>query len=187
MKKAFTVAEIIIVLMVLGILAIIAIYNLAPSKSFNAKRILAMSQNFYSTAEGIFQQILFKHAKGDITGIEDTNGDKEINSVDLKNHFAKYYVASDIDCSLIKLSSNSLKDYLEDVSCIEVEPNTKVGFYLDTTCKKDVVAYEYYNKDDNILRNVENACGYIIYAFKGASGILGDDTFVIPFEKRKFF
>lgn len=186
MRKAFTTTELLIVLLTLGFLTIVAIYHMAPSKTFNAKRIKAMSENFYSISEGIFQQILFKHATEDITKIEDTNGDKKITSVDLKNLFSKYTVANDIDCSQIKITSTQLSGYLTDASCVEIEPNTKAGFYLDTTCTKSLVANEYYNPDDDITRNVTNSCGYIIYAFTGSVGVLGEDIFVIPFEKRNY-
>lgn len=184
--KAMTLSETLIVLLVLGIFSIIATYNLAPSKSFNDKKNLTKTHAFYTTAEGVLHNILEKDAITDITGLKDSNGDGKINSIDLKNYYKKYMSGNDLDCSNIKIQTTVVKNYLEAASCAELEPDAKAAFFLDPNCATSVVSYEYFVEKDNIQRTAQNACGFIMYEFKGSTGILGQDLFVIPISKRQF-
>ncbi len=184
--RAFTLAETLMVLIVLGVFAIVSVYHLAPSKTFEEKKILTKSHTFYSTAEGVLQQILAKHSTADIVNLKDSNGDKKINSIDLRNYYKKYMEGTDLDCSNIKITTNAISDYLEAASCAEFEPDGRAAFFLDPKCESSVISYEYFTQDDNIQRTTENACGFIMYAFRGSTGALGQDLFIIPISKRQF-
>ncbi len=185
LNKAFTLPETIMVLVVLGFFAILAVYHLAPSKSFNERKIITQSHTFYGEIEAVFQNILANKASGDITKIEDSNGDSKIDSIDLKNHFSKYMQGIDLDCSYVKLQTEYIKDFTKNAACAEFEPDVKAAFYLDTTCKTSAFAYEFLEKDENLEKAHDDTCGYIIYGFRGAKGVLGEDIFIIPFSKRK--
>ena len=98
--------------------------------------------------------------------------------------FKEYMDLYPISCSELPNNSYGSHVYMnEKVVCLASDRNLNIGFYFDTNCNKsyDVIGYR---QEDNILKNISNACGYIIYAPRKSEGIIGHDFFIIGLKKR---
>ena len=208
-KKAFTISESLIVLVVIGFVSILTIATNVNVETLKTKQTISISQDFYSTVIATLQNILLSNTKNfDLKNLNDENGDTLIDSVDLRNYFVKYLDGDTIDCSEISINSDSIKEYINsslDPQCAYFMPKIKAAFVYDKDCSLEVVAKEYLARDDKKIeteeetaeeteettlpvsnaRVVNNACGYILYSYINADGIFGKDTFIIPFGSSK--
>ena len=181
---AFTLAETLIVLVVLAVIMTITVLSTLNFDEAKAKKIQSVSQSFYTNIQNTYLQILFKHtSNGSIVNLEDENGDDEINSEDLANYFIKYTDGEKTTCSDLKNTSSLISDYLNDAQCALISPNIVAGFYLDTNCELEVYAKEYLTEIHD-AKTVENACGRIIYGLSDSKGNFTYDLFTIALGKR---
>ena len=186
-KYGFTLAEIVTALTVIGVIFAIALAATIRQDKVKTKQISAMTKSFYANVDNAYNQILgYKAANGVITGLEDSNGDNNIDSTDLRGHFNYYMDGDDIDCSKIGFNINSgstVANYYKDAICSTHGGNIIAGYYLNKACNSTITAKETYIEDEMATRSVSNACGYVVYGLKGSKGNIGVDVFVIPLGK----
>lgn len=191
-KKAFTLAETLIVLTVLGVLVTVINVGFQSLNVANKKKIYVEGRSFYTNVEGIMQTLMAQVFNGDMTKVTDADGNATINSIDLKQHFASRMGGIDILCSEIPIattladgSASPIASYLTNASCTQMDSGIRAGFLYDATCKTQAVTIEYLTEENDTQRTVENNCGYIVYGFKNSKGIFGEDIFVIPIGKTR--
>lgn len=183
--SAFTLFETLLVLVVLGIIAILALSSTVQPDYINEKKLVPLSHKFYTEAQSAYININFKDStNGNITGLKDSNGDNTVNSADLASYFIKYMDGETSSCSSMK-AKGDISTYPGLSSCAKFPGGFIAGFYYNKSCNTSVKANEYLNKKDDLTRTQTNSCGFIIYQLNNAkNGTLGSDTFVIPLLKR---
>lgn len=80
-------------------------------------------------------------------------------------------------------SAETDQTVVTNLKCASFPNNIIAGFYINSDCAEEVSVKEYRNENEN-SRNINNACGYIIYEPKNSTGILGKDLFIIGFGNR---
>lgn len=202
-KKAFTLPESMMVLVVIGLITVLTIATNLNVDTLKRKQTIAVSQDFYSTVMTTLQNTLIHNsANYDLRNLYDENGDTLVDAVDLRNYFVKYLSGEVIDCSEILITSSEIKDYIEssrDPQCAYFTPKIKAAFVYDKDCALSITAKEYLSKDDTTskkqettddeeeylpasgARIVNNVCGYILYSYINSEGIFEKDVFTIPF------
>lgn len=182
--KAFTLAEILVVMCVLATIITLTAVSTLTADSTKEKKLVSISQTFYSNIENTYQQILLSDtSNGSIVNIKDENGDGSTDSTDLKDLFAKYMDGQEISCSKLANNTSVISDYLTDAACAIFSPNIIAGFYLDTSCSLEIYAKEYFTENHD-SKTVQNACGRIIYGSKDSKGKFTYDLFTIALGKR---
>ena len=188
-KFGFTLAEITTVMVVIGVITVIALASTVKKDKLNEKQTEAMTKSFYGAVDSAYNQILSYEAQnGEINeSFRDQNSDNKKDGKDLRVLFNKYMDGDDTDCSKLGTGTG---DYINNnVFCSEHPGNIIAGYYLNTGCKYDVSAKDFYVKGDDgkpetASRAVANSCGYIVYGIKGRlKEKLGKDFFVIPLGK----
>jgi hypothetical protein len=179
-KKALSIAEMLVALSIVGIMGAI-FATMASDSNVSDKKIKIASQNFYTAASKYYMQIISPLGNN----YRITKGDSE----SLLNEFLNYFdlVGGEIkEGSELNITDSGAK-------CAKLANGITMGVYLDTTCKTEVVAYEYLKDDDveipfqdRATRTVNGACGYIKYRTKNSSGTFRQDEFVIPLGKDMF-
>ena len=193
--KAFTLAEILISLSVLGVVCAITLFTMISSVSKSKSEIIISSQNFYNTAYGIYMKLTSYST--DRFNIAADDSEKLLNGILQYMDFS----SANIDCEEVNFNS------FEADKCARLTSGIKIGVKVskpeedDTqesagntgVCNMTLDVYEYLQKEDKDLkisdiqtRNVKDACGYIIYRTKKSHGIFKEDAFIIPLGKRKF-
>ena len=151
-KKAFTLAESLMVLTVIGLVSIFTIATSVNVENLKRKQTIAVSQDFYSTTITTLQNTLIHNSKNyDLRNLYDENGDTLVDAVDLRNYFVKYLDGEAINCSEILITSSTIKDYIEsskDPQCAFFTPKIKAAFVYDSNCSLTVLTKEYLSKDD---------------------------------------
>ena len=161
-KKAFTIAESLIVLAVIGLVSVLTIATSVNVDTIKRKQTTVVSQDFYSTIITTLQNVLINNSvNSDLRNLEDENGDTLVDAVDLRNYFVKYLDGEPIDCSEILISTEGIKDYINsslDPQCAFFVPKIKAAFVYDNTCSLNVLTKEYLSKDDKYaqIENTEN-------------------------------
>lgn len=174
--KAFTLAETLIVLVLIGFIASLTVANSMRSDKIDEKKISIVSMKFYSSAEAVYQQILFKHTKNN--NILNLQVQDKSFSEALRDLFVKYNDGEAISCPSIS------EDYKENTYCARFQSDVFAGFNLNGDCKKSIdTVYEYAQKEKG---SATNSCGYIIYGIKKLNGTMGKDLFIIPLGKAGF-
>ena len=192
MKKnlGFTLAEILIVVGVMGIIIGSTVLMVFKTSNINVKKIQMSSQSFYSNIENTFREIVLYETRG--------KGVRELKPSELMDYFVNYMDGQNIidsegvagDCSMFTVGAD-FADYLkedtkeeseeeeeepeikEGTKCAEFSPSIIAGFYLDEKCEEEVTIKEF-PSGDKPERNVTNACGYIIYEPLKSTGTFGE-------------
>ena len=181
---AFTLSETLIVLVVIAMIVAITILSTLNLDDAKEKKILSLSQNFYTNISSVYLQILFKHtSNGSITNLKDENGDSTVDSTDLKNYFIKYLDGENTPCSDLKNTSTLAAEYINNSQCAIFSPNIIAAFYFDKTCSLEVYAKEYLTENHD-TKTIKNTCGVITYGFSDSKGNLTYDVFTIALGKR---
>lgn len=182
--KAFTLAETLIVIVVIAIMVTITVLSTLNLDEAKEKKILSTSQNFYLNVNNSYLQILFNEtSNGSVINLKDSNGDSSIDSNDLRNYFAKYMDGENTSCSDLKVGSSVISEYLNNAQCAIFTPNIIAGFYFDKNCSLEISAKEYLS-DNHDTKTINNACGVITYGLSDAKGNFTYDIFTIALGKR---
>lgn len=183
LKKAFTLAEIVVTLCVLGTLATLTVVSTTKSDKMKASQLRASTKVFYTDIDSTYQDILLKETGGfNITKLYGYTSSAKNNSQKLFENFRRRIELSNEPCN--KLPSNSYTNS-NDIKCGASPRGFYVSFYLDSDCENTYDNVGYY--DEGITnKKVYNSCGYIAYAPKRSKGIIGEDFFVIALDKRRF-
>lgn len=176
-KRAFTVAEILVTLTVIGVIAAIAASNSLGGESLKEKKLESTTHTFYSGVELAMNEMVFYENDA-------KKGIKNLTSEQLMELMTKQLDGDSIE------SEDTCKDFVggdELISngavCSKIPPEFIVGFKVDSECKSKVMAYEYKSKKLE-AREIKNACGYIVYEPEKSKGIFGKDLFVIALGNR---
>ena len=182
--KAFTLTETLIVMSILGVIVALTAFSTLTSGEIRTKRIVALSNSFFSNVENSYQGILLKETfGGTIVNIDNNPYDAEADSKKLRDIYAKYLEGENIDCSKLVVNSDIGKNFKKDeLQCIITNQKIIAGIYLNRNCSDTYQIKEYYNQNSG-LRIVENVCGYILYATPDSRGIYGNDVFTIALGK----
>lgn len=187
-KYAFTVAESLTSLLIIGIIVIVTLCTTLNFDTRKEKNYVTLTKIFYGTLNSALQSVLINNTKNvDIRNLNDINNDGIINGEDLRDTFLKYLNGQKIKCS-IKTQNKRLNEYFENSSCANITGKISAGFYLDTDCEETISdVKEYAALKDYSVRSVNNACGYIIYSANNLEeNIIGKDTFIVALGKRSF-
>lgn len=186
--KAFTLTETITVLSIIAFIAIITVGNTIKSGVVSEKKMKTLSKTFYLETEYAYQLILTQEARR--FSVINLNGlgsifNKDTDTKVLRNHFYNYMDLSDESCSKFPRTDDTAP-YLdsEGIKCAVSSRNINIMFYLDRGCNNTYQLKEYL-QDDNNLRAVVDACGFVAYAPTRSKGIMGKDFFAIPLDKRR--
>lgn len=186
--KAFTLAETLTVVCIMGVIAAITVASTVSSDDAEAKKIIASSQSFYSNAQTTFINILTSNTQnGNMMTLEDEQHNLAESSDVIRDYFVKYMDGENEPCSSLKINSQFIKEYLNNASCASFQGGVTAGFVYDSTCSLEASVKEYLLKDDdNSSREVNNVCVRIVYGWgkKSKRGIFGKDIFTIAFGKR---
>ncbi len=245
-SKAFTLIEVGIVLVIIGVLSALTMTVLFGNQKTNLRKTSAYSSYFYTNISNAFQGVLSKYTTNyTLEHLLDNNKDDKIDSTDLAAYFAQLadgeilvanqgeesedggesestpvpgeegtgagsagegeqqpedseeaaFVKHGGGCGGLLIASKSLvAEYGKNAACVDFD-RFVAGFVYDQTCTTKVLTKEYLSKDDvdKIAdnpdyepehREIENACGYVIYSLNGGKGEFKKDLFTIPFGKR---
>lgn len=181
--SAFTLAETLIVIVVLAIIMMITVLSTFNFDKAREKKILSLSQSFYTNIQNTYLQILFKYStNGSITGLTDKNGDGDVDSKDLRDYFLKHIDGEETPCSDLSGKSEFATNNFENAECAMFSPDIVAGFYLDDTCSLEVYTKEYLSDSHN-PRIIENACGRVVYGLRDSKGEFTYDLFTIALGK----
>lgn len=186
--KAFSLAEVTIVIMVLGVLVVLVLTTGVDVGQIKDKKTEALSRDFYAAIENLYQKMLSHDTSvGTLVSLNGLgNGaDASKDTEKLREYIKKYMEAEDIDCSNIKFTSETQMYNPEGLLCFINTQNIIAGVYFDRKCKLEYDVKEYLVKDNTETRHIKNACGHIVYGAKDMTGILGKDLFVIGFGKTR--
>ncbi len=184
---AFTLIEITMVIIVIGIIAAVSIISGFRLEDAKLKKLATQSQQFYTTAQMAYEQIASSNTKtGNITSLKDANGDGRVDSADLKKYFLKYFDGMETSCNDIKVINEIFKNnYLNsNVQCFTTPSDLTIGVEYDKNCDLSAEVREYLIPNEPSTRSVDNACARMVYASEKGRGIVGVDVFLIAFGKR---
>ncbi len=196
-KQGFTLAEIFIVLIVIGMLTVITIgYTVNSSKMKNKKLHLA-SKTFYSNISTIYSDVLTNYTKSyNLANLEGTTGDQKEDNKVLAQVFGNYLNGDILDnCDELKVQEGqTVSEYkTDDLVCARFNTGLIAGFNYnykcETTSTDELVIVDYFqpkldDEEEEIEKSTPNTCGYIIYGFTWGDGVLGQDLFTIALGKR---
>jgi len=169
--KAFTLAELLIVFIIIGFFMVITIVSTSKSIDINEKRIILSSQAFYNTFNEIYNNIM------DIDIIRDNRRVSNLTSENLRDYILNYVDGVAMECNFKNLDSVSKN---QTVACAKLTSGIQFAAFFDNTCKTTVKAAEYAKKDEVIdTRTVKEACGYIAYRTKKSNEVFKHDFFSI--------
>lgn len=174
-KIAFTVAETLIALTIIGAIAVLTTVSTIKSGVTQQHSLEVATKGFYSNLEQTYILDI-----GSIKNVED--------SANLRDLFSSSMNGDSVACSTMGVqldSGSSVAGYLKDAQCAYIS-SMVAGFYVDKTCETEVQVYEFRSSDNVNVKTVDDACGYIVYGKKGSKGILGYDVFTIALGKSKF-
>ena len=107
-SKAFTLAETLITLSIIAVLATLTIKVHSNGKATTIKRNKATTVSFYSNIDNVYQQVLFNHgSSGSIKDLIKT--DATTNSQTLRTHFLNYLDASVDTCDILNKINTTTK------------------------------------------------------------------------------
>lgn len=177
-KKAFTMAEAILVMVILGIIATIMISTMRPVE-FQDKGLHVMAKKMLGDIDSATTQILYNDTKlGYLTEIVRSNGTKyswKDNSTDVLNLYKKYLttvtrdtVPSTSFCVTGGASRNAQAVYLKNGACI--------GIY-----SSEAKLYTRF-PDETQSVNTEVSQGAIFFDVNGeeAPNVIGKDRYILP-------
>ena len=183
-SEAFTLTETLTVIVVIALIVTITILSTLNLDEAKEKKILSLSQNFYTNINNSYLQILFNEtSNGSIINLKDGNKDNSIDSTDLRDYFVKYMDGEDTPCSDLKNESSLISDYLNNAQCAIFSPNIIAAFYLDEKCSLEVYAKEYLSENHD-SKTINDACGVVTYGLADSKGQFTYDIFTIALGKR---
>ncbi len=183
-KLGFTVIELMTVIMILGVIATITSVTVFKNSKLDEKIIESSSKSFYTAAE---------IALGEIIRDEAPSGIKHLTSEELMEKFVRYMEGYHLtnsssvtgDCSSFVGGEVAGTNYISEAKCARFMPKIIAGFYVNPECTQSITIKEYSQQDTDI-RNIDDACGYIIYEPLKSKGTFGYDLFVIGLGNRRF-
>ena len=205
-KFGFTIMEITLVLVVLGIIIAVTISSALRSDSAEEKKLKLNSSTFYQKSELAFTEIVKNETN--MQGIKNLTSDK------LMEYFLKYLedeiVTNEAETSetgetsetsetntsaesakedvCAMFTGGSYDDYnvlQQGTACAKFSNKIIAGFYIDNNCEQSFKAKEFKDNDKDI-REITNACGYIVFEQTNSKGVFGEDVFVIGLGNRRF-
>lgn len=208
-KKAFTVMESMITLVVIGIIAVLTIASTINIEKININKMNALSKIFYPEVESAYAQILYNETKyNNIVNIESL---KDVQLEELPEG-ASEEEKKEAKKTYIREQSNIIFDFLQRYLTVNTIPCEKVfnstfpdnqiatlgeGGHICFTTDKNLNGILRFNKDcdetyytipyykeDGTPVEQQNLCGYFAYASKNSRFVLGKDLFIIGLKKR---
>ena len=179
MKKltAFTVAESLIVLVVIGTFVTITIASTLNLGKIKEEKILNTSRAFYASILNAYREIIL-YESSDMSTITSAAANEDT----LADFFVEYLGGEAVSCE--DKDFNTL-DGEEGENCAYFPGGIRAKIYYDPQDPPgDVDKKDYYNKEDPTLDSTTNAYGYITYTYKDSLGAFGKDTFRIAFGLR---
>ena len=190
-KKAFTMAEAIIVMTILGIIATIMITNLKPAE-FRDKGLKVLAKKTLMQLDTATQQIMINNTQnGKLTTIYAPGTTNQFsfsasaNSADILALYKKYVVTTrkactnTNDCGECANVSASFKAYLKDGACIGV---------IQSTTNADTL----FPEETTVVPAANLAAGVLGYIFMDVNGleepnVMGKDQFKVPINSDGIF
>ncbi len=179
MKKltAFTVAESLVVLVIIGVFVGITVASTLNLGKIKEEKILNTSRAFYASVLNAYREIIL-YESSDSSTITSAAADEAT----LADYFIEYIGGEAVSCEDKNFDAI---DSMEGDHCAYFPGGIMAKIYYDP---QDPPGYvdkkDYYNKDDSTRDEVENAYGYITYTYKDSLGAFGHDTFRIAFGKQ---
>ena len=180
-KRAYTLAEVIVTLVITSFVMTIVMMTLFHDKSRKAKKEQVTAMTLYSNFDRIYHDLLSIKCSDayNFSTLKDANGDGVVNSDDLSDYIINAYTGEKINsCDKLAVPQNFILDL--NATCMDMVSNTIVAVYYDRNCETRVKASEYIGKEE---KTYNNTCGYLVYSFEDSKGELGKDTFVYPLLK----
>ena len=169
-KKAFTLVEITIVIIVITVLVLFTTLSSAKSDTSRYKKISAFSSNFYAKVSNAYQDILMNNATNyTLEKLKDSNSDDVVDSVDLATYFARLLEGEIIEanaepeegegegegeeeqeakpsvCDVLKVGNGATLS--QNAICVDFN-KIIAGFVYDGTCSLSVDTKEFLSKDE---------------------------------------
>jgi type II secretory pathway pseudopilin PulG len=176
---AFSLAETLIAISVIGVISIIAISSIVNSKARQEKINKVESLTLYTNFDSIYNDIISnKCTKGSLSTLKDINNDSKADAIDIRDMIVSAYKGYPDSCDkLVKPSDFTLGN---GTVCLDMMPTAHTAIYYDATCKTEVTAIGFVGQT---AKTYKDTCGYIAYSLKYSKGVLGQDFFIYPFEK----
>ena len=165
-KSAYTLAEIMIVVVILSVLTMLTTTTLFNSPKTRYRKVAAYSSTFYSHASSAYTEILTREARNyTIENLEDASGDGKVDSSDLTLYFAKYIGGQVLESVALEESGDENKDDSNpDASKDEdkdnnpdVEKTNCNNLMIDS--KSDILSY----KNDAVCADFNNVIAGFVY------------------------
>ena len=204
-KYAFTLAEILMALLIIGVLITITIVTLFQIENSEKVR-KTKSWTLFSSLETIYQSLLATKTsqKFSLSNLEDINNDGDIDAKDIRDFITSSYMGENLNsCSdftvadgfdISQLDDTTSDDTTSDVktlkvpafisddtACADLYSLAYIAVNFDKTCSLDPIRAQ--ETPDSEVRLEENICGYVAYIFKDTSGVFGKDFFIYPLKK----
>ena len=189
-SKAFTLAEIMTVMVVIAIILVLTVFSNERQNSFNEKKVKESSSGFFSNVQNIYtEMLLYNSSNGSITGLKDKTGNGTVELEDIIEYFASPLNGKDTSCDNV-ITSSDTKTYKDNATCLKFPSKINAAFKYYPKCNATIKTLEYYvpaqnkNSSGKETRNSEKVCISIVYSTENSTGTLGKDVFVISLGKR---
>ncbi len=194
-KKAFTIAELTIVIIVLAVLALISLNSMTSERTV-LKKVSAYSTAFYNEVFNTYESlILFNSSGKSIITMNDINGDKSINATDIATYFSRKVKGTvDSQCKNLSIATSSPVASLKTGAVCVDFANITAGFGYNSSCNTSITVKEFLSKEEincaatpNCTvpqRTASNLCGWVIYSTARSTGTFKKDLFTIPLGKK---
>jgi len=137
--KAFTLAEIFIVLMVIGLISVITISSVLGSAKSKIRKIQVASKTFYSNVETIYNDVLHNYTSGyNFANVEGITGDTLEDNKLVAKIFSKYLDGELLDdCSeLVIETGQTVSEYKNgNLACARFNTGIVAGFSYNKNCE----------------------------------------------------
>ena len=199
-RKAFTLQETLIVMVLMGFLVVLTVASTINSSNIKEKKIAVASKNFYSNITNSYNYILSSAGSSySIENLKNATGDEKKDNKLLMSFFNENlngdFTNEDATCEKLSIRGDYMQKYkVATLACSEFPGGIIAGLSYNHSCisKSDkddeltlsvLEVLEYFDGKNAIPRRISNTCGYIIYGFKDGMGIFGQDLFLIALGK----
>lgn len=204
--SAFTMAEMMICLSVIGFIAGITVHRTVNSEKFKAQKLKSSTRIFYDDIEKAYQSVLtYDTNEFNILNLKNTdNSSAAARSEKMRELFTEDMDLVDVDCARLPDMSWIIPATNTNLRCSSSDKGFYVIFDMLNNCNSQkCYKYEYFRDDldeigtpdtmetDATITNNSSCCGHIYYIDKHQRNVsmtdVGRYVFMVPFAKREIY